>query len=49
MQFEVEEPSHGTFSTLRKFLEGFMNQYALFLAYMQRSGIHKADTGAGAQ
>ena len=49
VQFEAEEPSHGTFSTLRKFLEGFMNQYALSSAYTQRGGIHKADTGSGVQ
>lgn len=49
MQFEAKEPSYGAFPTFCKSLKGLMNQYTLVPAYMQRRGIHKADTGTSTQ
>jgi len=49
MKLKSEEPSHGTFITLGKFLEGLVNQYPLVAADTQESGIDKADAGTGTQ
>lgn len=49
VQFEAEEPSHGTFSMFYKSLKSFMNQYALVSAYAQRSGIQETNSGTTTQ
>ena len=49
MQFEAEEPSHGTFSTFGKSLKGLVNQYPLVAADTQGSGVDKTDARTGAQ
>lgn len=37
MEFEAEEPSHGTFATFGKSFKGLVNQYPLVAAYTQES------------
>lgn len=43
MQLESEERFHGTFPTLGKSFESFVNQYPLVTADTQGSGVDKAD------
>lgn len=49
VQFESKEPAHGTYPAFRQAFKGFVNQYALVVAYLERCGIHEADAGTGAQ
>jgi hypothetical protein len=49
MQFETEEPSHGTLTPLGYTLEYFMDMYPLIPAYPQRSAVHETDACAFSQ
>ena len=49
MKFESEEPSHGTFTSLRYSSERLMDMDSLVFTYPQRSGVNEADACTFAQ